>query len=238
MEIKPGLYRIQSINQVMYALDCGGKYALIDIGDETELSNKLALLEADGILPENIGAVLVTHFHWDHCGALAKLRELAPVKIVTHRHSIEPLTHTEPIDRSLVDFTVDNGDTIELGSARLRVHHFPGHTHDSVVYQHCQDLFVGDITFEWAGIGWMDFHWGSCVAQYKESLNKLLALRPATLYPGHGGVCTLSEYSINRALTHLDILEKVDGSPIMMGKPAPLRDPKEAPQVVRVPLEG
>jgi glyoxylase-like metal-dependent hydrolase (beta-lactamase superfamily II) len=156
--------------------------------------------------------------------------------VIAHRHSIEPLTHTEPLDRNLVDYTVDDGDTVEIGDLALRVHHLPGHTHDSVVYQLAQDLFVGDITFEWGGIGWMDVHWGSCVAQYKASLNRLLSLRPATLYPGHGGPCSLSEYSINRAVTSLDILEKIDGSPIMMGQPAPTRDPKEARETLRIPL--
>jgi len=234
VQVKPGIYRIQSVNQVMYALDCGGAYVLVDCGDEKELDNKLAALRGDGINPEDLAAVLVTHFHWDHCGALAKLREAACLKVVTHRHSVEPLTHTEPLDRSLVDYTVDDGDIIEVGKLRFTVHHLPGHTHDSVVYQTGQELFIGDITFEWGGIGWMDVHWGSCVAQYKESLNRLLGLRPATLYPGHGGVCALSEYSISHALTNLDILEKVDGSPIMMGTPAPLRPATEAREVVRI----
>ncbi len=88
-----------------------------------------------------------------------------------------------------------------------------------MAYQWGQEIFIGDITFEWAGIGWMDVHWGSCVPQYKESLNRLLGLRPATLYPGHGGLCTLSEYSITHAIGNLDILSKIDGSPIMMGNP-------------------
>ncbi len=221
MQVKPGIFRVQSINQVIYALDCGGAYALVDCGDETELENKLAALRADGISPDHIVAVLLTHFHWDHSGALAKLRELVPLQVVAHRHSIEPLTHTEPLDRNLVDHTVDDGDIIEIGTTRLHVYHLPGHTHDSVAYQWGQELFIGDITFEWAGIGWMDVHWGSCVSQYKDSLNRMLSLRPATLYPGHGGMCTLSEYSIAHAIGNLDILEKIDGSPIDDGETRP-----------------
>ncbi len=234
MQVKPGIFRIQSVNQVIYAVACGGGYALVDCGDETELDNKLAALRGDGITPDQIRAVLITHFHWDHSGALAKLRELAPLQVVTHRHSIEPLTHTEPIDRNLVDHIVDDGDIVEVGEVRFHVHHLPGHTHDSVVYQWGQELFVGDITFEWAGIGWMDVHWGSCVPQYKESLNRLLGLRPATLYPGHGNPCALSEYSISRAIDNLEILAKIDGSPIMMGKPTPLRPMTDPRQTIRI----
>jgi len=238
MEIKPGLYRIQSLNQVIYALDCGGAYVLVDVGDEKELDNKLAALKADGIAPEQIVAVLITHFHDDHCGALAKLRRICAPKVATHRLSVEPATTLPPIPRELVDYTVDDGDTVEVGSLSFRVHHLPGHTHDSVVYQSGQDLFIGDITFEWAGVGWMDIHWGSCIWQYKESLNKLLALAPATLYPGHGGPCALSEASIYRAQNTLDILEKIDGSPLMIGQPAPTRGAEEVRQVVRIGVEG
>ncbi len=234
MEIKPGLHRIQSLNQVIYALDCGGAYLLVDVGDEKELDHKLAALREDGIAPDQLAAVLITHFHDDHCGALAKLRGLAQPKVVAHRLSVEPATMLPPIPHELVDHTVDDGDTVAVGSLTFRVHHLPGHTHDSVAYQLGQDLFIGDITFEWAGVGWMDIHWGSCVWQYKESLNRLLALAPATLYPGHGGPCALSEASIYRAQNTLDILEKIDGSPLMIGQPAPTRDPAAPPQIVRI----
>lgn len=224
MRIKPGLHRLQSLNQVIYALDCGRGYALVDVGDEKELDHKLAALRDDGIAPEQIVAVLITHFHDDHCGGLAKLRALTAPKVVTHRLSVEPVTLLPPIPRELVDYTVEDGDTLEIGTLHFQVHHLPGHTHDSVAYQLGEDLFIGDITFEWAGVGWMDIHWGSCVRQYHESLSKLLALAPATLYPGHGGPCALSEASILRAQNTLDILEKMDGSPLMIGQPAATRE--------------
>lgn len=235
MELKPGLHRLQSLNQVIYALACGeGAYVLVDVGDEKELDNKLAALQADGIAPEHVAAVLITHFHDDHCGGLAKLRGLCSPKVVTHRLSAEPVTMLPPISQELADYTVDDGDRVEVGSLSFTVHHLPGHTHDSVAYQWGQDLFVGDITFEWAGVGWMDIHWGSCISQYKESLTKLLTLAPATLYPGHGGPCALSEASIHRAQNTLDILEKMDGSPLMIGQPAPTRRAGEEPRVVRL----
>jgi glyoxylase-like metal-dependent hydrolase (beta-lactamase superfamily II) len=129
---------------------------------------------------------------------------------------------------------VDDGDTVEIGGRKFTVHHLPGHTHDSVAYQLDRDMFVGDITFEWAGVGWMDIHWGSCVWQYRESLSKLLAMAPATLYPGHGGPCALSETSIYKALNTLDILEKMDGSPLMIGEPAPVRSADEPRRTVVV----
>lgn len=237
MEIRPGLHRIQSLNQVIYALDCGQGYVLVDVGDEQELDNKLTALGEDGIAPEQIVAVLITHFHGDHCGGLNRLRELAKPKVVTHRLAVEPATLMPPIPRELVDYTVDDGDAFEIGSLTFRAHHLPGHTHDSVAYQLGQEIFIGDITFEWAGVGWMDIHWGSCLAQYKESLTRLLALAPATLYPGHGGPCALSEASISRAQSNLDILEKMDGSPLMVGRPAERRGEGEGRKTTRIAVE-
>ena len=236
MKLKRGIHRIQSINQVIYALDCGGKYALVDVGDAGEWETKRELLAADGITPDQIGAVLITHFHGDHCGALAKVRAEAKAKVITHELSIQRATQERPIKKELVDETVGDGDTIQLGKVSLTVHHLPGHTHDSVVYQMGHDLFVGDITFEWAGIGWMDIHWGSCVPQYRDSLNRLREMRPATLFPGHGGPCALSDDSIYRALNTLDILSKIDGSPLMIGRPAAMRSADAPRRTVRVKM--
>lgn len=57
MQIKPGLHRIQSLNQVIYALDCGRGYVLVDVGDEKELDNKLAALREDGIATERSSVI-------------------------------------------------------------------------------------------------------------------------------------------------------------------------------------
>ena len=47
MEVGPGTYRAESNGEVVYALDCGGAHALVDVGGEAGLDAKLGQLEAD-----------------------------------------------------------------------------------------------------------------------------------------------------------------------------------------------
>src|SRR5262245_25801344 len=67
-------------------------------------------------------SLIDTHTHADHFSALAPLRERLGVPAVMHRRS--PAPH--------VDLRVDDGDTLPLGALRLRIHHTPGHTPDSI----------------------------------------------------------------------------------------------------------
>ena len=146
MEVAPGIYRVQSGNEVIYALACGeGCYALIDVGSEPELPAKLEELGKDGIDPKHVGAVFITHFHHDHCGALPRLRQQAPARVVTHRLSVEKPSYcvaVPGIPKELVDYTVDDGDQVEIGNLALVVRHLPGHTPDSVAWQLGQDFFA------------------------------------------------------------------------------------------------
>jgi len=239
MEVASGVYRAQSDNEVIYALACGnGCYALVDVGSEPQLSAKLEQLAKQGIGPKHVGAVLVTHFHDDHCGALARLRGESPARVVTHRLSVEKPTYciaAPGIPRELVDYTVEDGDTVEIGDLSLLVRHLPGHTPDSVAWQLGQDFFVGDVTFDWGGVGWMDVHWGSCVADYRTSLHHLYRLKPAMLYPGHGQPVAMTRELLEKALANLERLAEADGSPInYLGHAAPRRRSDSLPKIIRL----
>ncbi len=239
MEVVPGIYRVQSGNEVIYALACGeGSYALVDVGSEPELPAKLEELRKDGIDPKHVSAVLITHFHHDHCGALPRLRQQAPARVVTHRLSVEKPAYcvaVPGIPKELVDYTVEDGDQVEIGNLALLVRHLPGHTPDSVAWQLGQDFFVGDITFDWGGVGWMDAHWGSCVADYRSSLQHLLRLKPAMLYPGHGQPVAMTRELLDKALANLTNLAEADGSPInYIGHAAPRRRSDSPPKTIRL----
>jgi len=240
MQVSAGIYRAESGSEVVYALDCGGGYALMDVGSEPRLASKLEQFEQDGIQPKQIAAVFLTHHHEDHCGALAKFcRELSP-RVVAHRLSVEHLRYcpaSRPIDRDLVDYTVDDGDEVEIGEIVLRAHHLPGHTADATAWQCGEGLFVGDVIFCDGGIGWMDAHWGSCVGDYRASLSRLLELKVTTIYPGHRECGPLRRETVEEALRHLKVLAATDGNPIAaLGRPAPRRGPNEPSKLVRLPL--
>jgi len=238
MQVGPGVFRAESAGEVIYALDCGDAYALIDVGTAPEFPAKLDQLQQDGLDPERIAAVLITHHHRDHAGALARVRaELSP-RIVAHRLSVEQLPHctaSAPIASDLVDYTVDDGDTVEIGNTSLQVHHLPGHTADSVVWQLGRDFFVGDVIFCDGGIGWMDVHWGSCVTDYRSSLQRLLRLKASNIYPGHRQCGPITRDTISHALKNLNQLAEADGSPLAyIGHSAPRRASDEPAKIIRL----
>ena len=238
MKVGPGVFRAESAGQVIYALDCGDAYALIDVGAAPEFPAKLDQLQQDGLDPNRIAAVLITHHHDDHVDALAHVCAEHSPRVVTHRLSVEQLPHciaSAPIDPNLVDYTVDEGDTVEIGNLSLQVHHLPGHTADSIIWQLDQDFFVGDVIFCDGGIGWMDAHWGSCVTDYRSSLQRLLRLKVNNIYPGHRQCGPITRDTINEALKNLNQLAEADGNPLAyLGRTAPRRRPDEPAKIIRL----
>ena len=238
MEVAPGTYRAESRNEVIYALDCGGAYALVDAGGEAGLAEKLEQLGADGVDPERISAVFVTHCHGDHVGAIPRLRAQWPVRVVAHRLAVEHLRLCPayfPLDGGLVDYTVDEGDTVEIGELAMQAHHLPGHTPDSVAWQLGDSLFVGDVLRCDGGIGWMDVHWGSCVGDYRSSLQRLLHMKVARVFPGHGTCGVFTKDMVEEALGRLNALAEADGRLLTeLGRPAPRRGTGTPAKIVRL----
>jgi len=113
--------------------------AVVDPGDEEPV---LAALEAHGL---ELGAILVTHHHYDHIGGVDALRGAFPrVRIFG------------PPDRRIRALTdpVGEGDEIRIpGLAEgLRILEVPGHTSTHIAYLGAGTLFCGDTLFA-AGCG-------------------------------------------------------------------------------------
>ncbi len=239
MEVGPGIYRAESNSEVVYALDCGGAHALVDVGGEAGVDEKLGQLEADGVDLDTVVALFITHCHQDHAGAVARLREEKSPRVVAHRLACEQLRYCPaytPLEDSMVDYTVDQGDTVEIGELSFQVHHMPGHTPDTVAWQLGDGLFAGDILRCDGTIGWMDVHWGSCIGDYRSSLQRLLRLPVKRIYPGHGECGELTRDSVEEGLHRVDTLAQADGSLLTaMGRPAPRRPADVPTKIVRLP---
>ena len=138
--------------------------------------------EADRILEAMKGArpkyILITHNHFDHTGALSKLKKVLKLPVAAH---LEDAPHL-PIR---VDMTLNDGDNITLGNIRLEVLHTPGHTPGSICILSDPFLISGDTLFP-GGPGKTtspgDFQ------KILQSLdNKIFRLPGNTVvYPGHG----------------------------------------------------
>ena len=152
-----------------------------------EANTVLAEVKALG---KEIAAILLTHGHFDHVGAV---RELAmdvgcPVYLHEADLSMPPQMTAGPL---YYTNTYGEGDFVELAGLSFKVLHTPGHTPGSVCLQCENAIFSGDTLF-WGSCGRTDLPGGSW-ATIRVSLKRLADLSgDYDVYPGHGDATKLS----------------------------------------------
>ncbi len=172
-----------------------GKAAVIDPGDEGDLI--LRQLAERGW---TLDAILLTHGHFDHVGAVAALKARTGAAVHIHPDEAERMAAAgrqgamfglRVPDPPAPDVLVREGDAVSLADASFRVLHTPGHTPGHVTYL-CGDFaFVGDLIFE-GSIGRTDLPGGSLDDLLRAVREKIFTLPAGTvLFPGHGPATTV-----------------------------------------------
>ena len=159
-----------------YLIGSNGEAAVVDASLEPQIYHRVA--DEHGW---RIRAVLETHVHADH---LSRARALA---VDTGARLCFPTT-----DRVSFEFApLNDGDTLRVGSAGLRVFHTPGHTPESTCYLLDERaLFTGDTLFL-AAVGRPDLEATTDQSRSRAhalhaSLQRLVALPPETvILPAH-----------------------------------------------------
>jgi glyoxylase-like metal-dependent hydrolase (beta-lactamase superfamily II) len=184
---------------------------IVDPGDEPR--KLLAAIESLGIA--TVEAILVTHTHFDHIGAVAPVAEAtkAPVycpelekEVLANIMDYVPWPGFGPFQSYDADFTVSGGESLTLAGLTLDVHFTPGHSPGHVTYAiaDAPALFSGDVLFQ-GSVGRVDLpggDWPTLLA----SIESLVTAYPAetTVYPGHMGITTLGrERASNPFLSEL-----------------------------------
>ena len=162
--------------------------AVIDPGGDAV--RVAAAVEDSGCAP---CAILLTHGHYDHTGAVAELSAQWPgVPVYLNRRDVYEgdayLQQLFPPVPCAKDY--GEGDTVQVGGLTLQVLATPGHSEGSVTLRCGDALFCGDTLFA-GSCGRTDFPGGS-VKKMMESLKRLGELEgDLKVYPGHTEDSTL-----------------------------------------------
>ncbi|MBB5956874.1 glyoxylase-like metal-dependent hydrolase (beta-lactamase superfamily II) [Saccharothrix tamanrassetensis] len=201
IDLVPGLRMLRFPIGQAYVWQDGDELTVIDTGMAGYAQNIAAL--------GKVVRIVITHFHHDHTGSLAKLRELTGAPVYAHpldasviRGDVDPPSPVIPPEerelfdritpgvpfapRSEVDHEVDEGTELPFGGG-AKVLSIPGHTDGSIAIHLPQQgiLFTGDT------IAVVD---GKAIpgvfnldrARLLDSVQRLTDLSPQVLCVGHG----------------------------------------------------
>ena len=187
-----------------------GKALIVDPGEEAE--RILAEVESTGA---EVEAILITHCHFDHVGAVAPVAKAtgAPVycpeievPVLADIMSFVPFAGFGPYESYQADETVKGGETLELAGLSLDVVFTPGHSPGHVTYsvRGEEAIFSGDVLFQ-GSVGRVDLPGGDGPTLMQSIATLLESHSPeTTVYPGHMGVTTLgAEQATNPFLAQL-----------------------------------
>lgn len=146
--------------------------------------------------------ILLTHHHYDHTGAVDRLKKELDCSVYLHRADCD--MYKKP-----VDVYMEDGDVIDIGGEKLVVISTPGHTRGSVCFFSAKSriAFTGDTIFN-VDLGRTDLEDGS-EEEMRHSIIDIIDKwdNDIMIYPGHGDGCTMKKVrKINREF--IDIIEK------------------------------
>lgn len=216
---------VQENSYIVRADANSSRAVIVDPGEEAE--RLLAAAEALGV---EIEAILITHCHFDHIGAVAPIARATGAPVYCPEIERPVLADVMswvppgfgPFESYEADHTVAGGERLSLAGIDIEVIFTPGHSPGHVTYAMQGALLSGDVLFQ-GSVGRVDLPGGDW-ATLERSIETLLKGNPpeTVLYPGHMGVTTLGgELEANPFLTELRA--RLPRAQVVADAPAPPR---------------
>ncbi len=183
-------------NTFLFRRDGATDALLVDPGDEAD--RIVALIDGLGVTVE---AILLTHTHFDHVGAVGPLARHTGAPVYCPKGEAFILADINsyifpgfgPFETYDADVLISGGERLELAGFAIDVVSTPGHSPAHLTYHVADEgaMFSGDVLFE-GSIGRTDLPGGD-TATLMASIAHLLDTLPdeTRVHPGHMGLTTL-----------------------------------------------
>ena len=191
----------------VYVIDTGGVLALVDAGAGITLEPILQNMRFDGLDPQRLKYLLLTHAHSDHAGGACEWKNRFGVEVAASREAAEYVSKGDEERISLniakkggfypgdyvfracpVTHILREEDRFRVGDLELRVLETPGHCSGMLSFILDEGgkfiLFSGDTIFH-DGKLLMTNVWDCDLQQYVRSIEKLARQQVDALLPGH-----------------------------------------------------
>lgn len=188
MLIKKKILGVYQENAYIVIDEHTGDALIIDPGDdEEELVSYLKNLKV------NFKAILLTHGHVDHVGAVDAVRDAFSIPVYISEIDMKYIEKRKMAFGKMrtADFFLNEGDKFEFAGKNVRIIGTPGHSKGSLSYLIEDMLFSGDVLFQ-NSVGRTDLPGGDMDELIDTIKNKLMLLPERTrVMPGHGSETTL-----------------------------------------------
>jgi glyoxylase-like metal-dependent hydrolase (beta-lactamase superfamily II) len=188
--------------------DGADRGVMIDPGEEAD-----RLLAAAAEMGVTIEAILLTHAHFDHIGAVAPVARATgatvycpelEVAVLADIMRYVPWPGFGPYESYDADETVAGGERLEIAGLEIDVLFVPGHSPGHVAYSIPaeQAVFSGDVLFE-GSVGRTDLPGGDHATLLRSIAGMLETLPDETaVLPGHMGPTTLGQERATNPFLH------------------------------------